>query len=66
MSDLQFTDEEGSLLATLIQNRLTKLVMEISHTDARAFRDALRHESEVLEAIARRLPAVAPQGAPTP
>ena len=49
---LSVSSEELAVLAELLETARAKLVIEIRHTDHRAFRDELRKRLKVVEALA--------------
>lgn len=51
---LDLTSEEFAILAELLEAAQTKLLIEIRHTDHRAFRDELRHRLTVVERLVER------------
>lgn len=53
--EVALTEEESSVLQQALSSYLSDLRMEISDTDNRRFREGLRHEREVLEAIFAKL-----------
>jgi hypothetical protein len=64
---LNFTSEELGLLSELLEAARVKLLVEIRHTDHRAFRDELRHRLALVEALSTRFPpscAEMPPGLP--
>ena len=52
---LSFSSEELALLCMLLESERSKLLIEIRHTDHRAFRDELRHRLELVEELAGRI-----------
>lgn len=55
MDAIDLTESETSTLRDVIQNYLTELHSEISHTDDRDFKAALRRRHELLQSILTRL-----------
>ena len=51
---LKITGEELAVLAELLETARAKLLVEIRHTDHRAFRDELRHRLTLLENLIER------------
>lgn len=51
---LNLPSEELSLLAELLETARAKLLIEIRHTDHRAFRDELRHRLTLVERLIER------------
>ena len=45
----QMAGEELTVLDELLESERSRLLVEIRHTDHRAFRDELRHRLEVVE-----------------
>jgi hypothetical protein len=62
---LEVTDEEAHLLREVLRSYLTDLRGEIVGTDNPEFKRALKHERELLDAIAARLDASPPGEEPT-
>ncbi len=48
---LSLTSEEREVLAELLELARVRLLVEIRHTDHRAFRDELRHRLTVVESL---------------
>ena len=63
MDAIDLTGSETSTLRDVIQNYLTELHSEISHTDDRDFKAALRRRHELLESILEKLGAAVWQSA---
>lgn len=51
---LRITGEELAVLAELLETARAKLLIEIRHTDHRAFRDELRHRLTLVENLVER------------
>jgi len=51
---LNLNSEELAVLAELLESERAKLLVEIRHTDHRAFRDELRHRLTVVESLVER------------
>ena len=51
---LNLNSEELAILADLLESERTKLLIEIRHTDHRAFRDELRHRLTLVEDLVER------------
>ena len=47
--DLRLPGEELEVLDELLESERSRLLVEIRHTDHRAYRDELRHRLEVVE-----------------
>ena len=62
MTTLELTVDEAEFLAERIENWLSDLRMEMADTDASGFRDQLKHEKALLEALQVKLrqPAARP------
>ena len=64
--ELTLTMEEWELLLEILYERHSALLREISHTDHREFKSALRKREKLLESIVNRLqvmqPALEPMG----
>lgn len=63
--ELDLTDEESHLLREVLGTYLTELRGEIIDTDNSEFKRKLRHEREMLDAIASRLEDSPPGDEPT-
>jgi hypothetical protein len=48
-------EEELQILTELLESERVKLLVEIRHTDHRAYRDALRRRQEIVEQLAERI-----------
>ncbi len=57
MDAVQFTDEELTVLHDVVKSSLLELGNEISHTDTRDFKAALRKRQETLQAVFDKLEA---------
>ncbi len=51
---LNLSGEELGILARLLESEQAKLLIEIRHTDHRAFRDELRHRLSLVEGLLER------------
>ncbi len=51
---LNLSGEELDILARLLESEQAKLLIEIRHTDHRAFRDELRHRLDLVEGLLER------------
>jgi hypothetical protein len=51
---LCFTREELVIISELLASQRAELLIEIRHTDSRAFRDELRHRLTVVESLLER------------
>jgi hypothetical protein len=58
--ELTLTTEEWELLLEILGERHSALQREISHTDHREFKLALRRREKVLESVVNRLRAMQP------
>ena len=58
MRSIELTDEESSLLCEVLESYRSELRTEISHTDNRELRDALKRKARALEALTERFEAV--------
>ena len=58
MDAIELTEAEASTLRDVVQCSLTELHTEISHTDDREFKAALRRRQELLQAVREKLSAV--------
>ncbi len=54
---LRLTDEETQELLMLMQREIAKSAVEVRHTDARAYRELIRHRVTVLESVLAKLEA---------
>lgn len=57
MDSIDLTESETSTLCDVIENYLSELHSEISHTDHRAFKAALRKRQALLQGILDKLGA---------
>ena len=57
MAAIDLTESETSTLRDTIQSYLTELHTEISHTDDRDFKAALRRRQQLLQSVLDKLPA---------
>ena len=48
------TEEELQILTELLESERVRLLVEIRHTDHRAFREELRHREQIVEQLAER------------
>ena len=55
MDASNLTDDEITVVRDVIQNYLSELHTEISHTDDRDFKAALRRRQEILQGILEKL-----------
>ena len=51
---LSLSGEEFEILAELLESERAKLLVEIRHTDHRAYRDELRHRLDLVERLGER------------
>jgi len=52
---LELTDEEHALMLNLLDREIAQLGPEIRHTDARDYREDLKHDRRVLLHLVQRL-----------
>jgi len=52
---LELTAEESELLVALLEAAARDRQRQIHHSDSRVFRHRLEHESEMIDALSRRL-----------
>jgi len=57
MAAIDLTEAETSTLRDAVQSYLTDLHTEISHTDDRDFKVALRRRQQLLQRVLEKLPA---------
>ena len=57
MDTINLTEAEASTLRDVIQNYLSELHSEISHTDDRDFKAALHRRQDLLQGILEKLPS---------
>ena len=57
MAAIEFSDIEATTLRDVVQNYLTELHTEISHTDDREFKEALRRRQALLVNAVEKLAA---------
>ena len=55
--NLSLTDAEVKLLQQLLQGDLSRLLLEIAHTDSRSMRDGLKAPEELLKGVIGKLGA---------
>jgi len=48
-------EEELQILTELLESERVRLLVEIRHTDHRAYRDGLRHREELVEQLEERI-----------
>ncbi len=58
--EIKLTKEEIQLLTQLLSSDMTRLILEIAHTDNRAFRTALKAREELLKGIIEKLQVESP------
>ena len=63
MAAIDLTESETSTLRDTIQSYLTELHTEISHTDDREFKAALRRRHELLRGVLEKLTSAVDQPA---
>ena len=61
MDAINLTDNEITVVRDVIQNYLSELHTEISHTDDRDFKAALRRRQDLLQGILQKLVSVGKQ-----
>ncbi len=54
-SKIELTEPEVRLLQQLLQGDLSRLLLEIAHTDHRAMRDELKKREDLLKGVMDRL-----------
>jgi hypothetical protein len=55
MASIELSTEEMSLVAKVLESRLSRLVTEINHSDSRNFREDLKQQALSIEDILLRL-----------
>ncbi len=63
MNMIDLTEQETTTLRDVVENYLSDLHTEISHTDDRDFRGALRRRQELLQGVLEKLAPLAAQPA---
>ncbi len=63
MDAIELTESETTTLCDVVQNTLSELHSEISHTDDRDFKAALRKRQELLQSVLLKLAVPAGQSA---
>ena len=53
--NIDLTESEQELLAELLEEKQTRMIQEIDHTDARNFKEMLRAKFEVLESLKQKI-----------
>lgn len=59
--ELTISDEERDLLLNVLEQHHRELLNEIAHTDSREFKQGLRRDEKLLDALVARLRATAVQ-----
>lgn len=59
---LNLTSEEFAILKELLESARDRLLIEIRHTDHRAFRDELRHRLTLVDSLVERCDLAASAG----
>ncbi len=54
LEPLNVQGEQLAILLELLESAHVKLLVEVRHTDHRAFRDELRHRTQVVEELIQR------------
>lgn len=57
VTNIPLSDSEMRLLQELLQGDLSRLILEIAHTDHRSMKQGLKSREELLEGIIRRIEA---------
>lgn len=52
---MELTDGEREFLRELLEEKQTRMIQEIDHTDTRVFEEMLKKKLEVLEGLKRKL-----------
>ena len=55
MATLEMTEEETKLLSNVLERYHSHLAVEISHTDTRAFKEALKEREKSLNALIEKV-----------
>ena len=53
--NIDLTESEHELLAEVLEEKQTRMIQEIDHTDARKFKEMLRTKLEVLESLKQKI-----------
>ena len=53
--NIDLTESEHELLAEVLEEKQTRMIQEIDHTDARNFKEMLRTKLEVLEGLKQKI-----------
>ena len=53
--NIDLTESEHELLAEVLEEKQTRMIQEIDHTDARKFKEMLRMKFEVLESLKQKV-----------
>lgn len=56
--NIDLTESEHELLAEILEEKHTRMIREIDHTDARNFKEMLRTKLEVLESLKQKIEQV--------
>ncbi len=55
MIQLELSHDEQHMLVSILENYLSELRMEISHTDRKDFRDSLKQRKELVQKVVATL-----------
>ena len=53
--NIDLTESERELLAEVLEEKQTRMIQEIDHTDARNFKEMLRTKLELLESLKQKI-----------
>lgn len=53
--NIDLTESEHELLAEVLEEKQTRMIQEIDHTDTRKFKEMLRMKFEVLESLKQKV-----------
>ena len=53
--NIDLTESERELLAEVLEEKQTRMIQEIDHTDTRNFKEMLRTKLELLESLKRKI-----------
>lgn len=53
--NIDLTESEHELLAEVLEEKQTRMIQEIDHTDARKFKEMLRTKFDLLESLKQKI-----------
>ena len=58
MTTIELSPQELNLLQMILQSRLSMMLVELTHTDTREFREELKRQIAQIEALVKKVPGV--------